>query len=96
MCCEMARNAYIAHMRNVKSSLSKLHTHTGEVIDPVKQGHCVTLTERGKPIALITPLPKRGITGAEIAERMKKYQTPEWDAALEELGASMARNRGLK
>ena len=83
-------------MRSAKSSLSKLHTHTAEVIQPVKQGHSVTLTERGKPIAIIAPVLRRGITGAEIAERMKKYQTPEWDAALEELGASMARNRGLE
>ncbi len=83
-------------MRSAKSSLSKLHTHTAEVIQPVKQGHSVTLTERGKPIAIIAPVLRRGITGAEIAERMKKYQTPEWDAALEELGASMALNRGLE
>ena len=92
----MARNAYIAHMRNVKSSLSKLHTHTGEVIEPVKQGHSVTLTERGKPFALITPLPKRGITGAELAERMQKYDGPEWDSMFEELGENLAKNRGEK
>jgi prevent-host-death family protein len=83
-------------MRNVKSSLSKLHTHTADVINPVKQGHAVTLTERGKPIALITPLPKRGITGPELAERMKKYEGPEWDAAFEEMADIIEKNRGVR
>lgn len=56
----------------------------------------MTLTERGKPFALITPLPKRGITGAELAERMQKYDGPEWDAMFEELGENLAKNRGEK
>jgi prevent-host-death family protein len=39
-----------------RAAISYLNQHTREVLDRVREGHAVEITERGRPIARIVPI----------------------------------------
>lgn len=52
-------------------SIRDLRNHGGEIVDRAARGEQITITRAGEPVAELRPLPRRRLTTAEIAERMR-------------------------
>lgn len=52
----------------VRVGIRELKQNASAVLARVKDGESVEVTERGRPVALIVPLPKGGVTERLIAE----------------------------
>lgn len=62
----------------------ELKQHTGEIIERVRRGERVLLTHRGEAVAVISPINRRAVEEALIAEAERAEQeTLGWLAASE-------------
>ena len=52
-------------------SVRDLRNHGGEVLDSVARGESVTVTRDGVPVAELRPLPRRGLSAAQLIERRR-------------------------
>ncbi len=68
-------------------------THFSSLLEEVVQGHEVTITKHGRPIAKLVPVEKRNLTPAEAIERLKTLRK---DQRLEGLDWKELRDAGRK
>ena len=69
-------------MRNMlvmKITATELARNTGNIMDQVLAGRTATLERHGKPLAELRPKP--GVSGRELAERLRRSPLKEEDAA---------------
>ena len=55
------RLCYKLHMTSV--GIRELRQHASELIRQVEKGETIEITDRGRPVAMLTPLPDPGPTG---------------------------------
>ncbi len=63
----------------------QLKQKTGEIIKRVRSGECLTLTYRGKPIAVITP--------SSVLEKEELQQMSPFDEAWKSIEESLEKTR---
>lgn len=52
-------------------TVRELRNHGGRVLDDVARGSAVTVTRDGAAVAELRPLPRRGLTAAELIARRR-------------------------
>ena len=52
-------------------NVRELRNHGGDVLDRVEAGETVTIVRAGRPIAQLSPLPRRGLDPATLLERWR-------------------------
>jgi antitoxin (DNA-binding transcriptional repressor) of toxin-antitoxin stability system len=53
-------------------SVRELRNHGGDVLDAVAMGTTFTVTRDGTAVAELRPLPRRGLTAAQLIERRRQ------------------------
>jgi prevent-host-death family protein len=52
-------------------NVRELRNHGGDVLDRVEAGETITIVRGGKPVAELSPLPRRGVDAATLLERWR-------------------------
>lgn len=52
-------------------NVRELRNHGGDVLDRVEAGETITIVRAGRPVAELTPLPRRGLDPATLLERWR-------------------------
>jgi prevent-host-death family protein len=52
-------------------SVRELRNHGGDVLDAVAKGTTFTVTRDGTPVAELRPLPRQGMSAAQLIERRR-------------------------
>jgi antitoxin (DNA-binding transcriptional repressor) of toxin-antitoxin stability system len=72
----------------MKITATELARNTGNIMDQVLAGRTATLERHGKPLAELRPKP--GVSGRELAERLRRSPLKEEDARRLRVGCEKA------
>lgn len=68
-------------------NVRELRNHGGDVLDRVEAGETITIVRGGKPVAELSPLPRRGVDAATLLERWRHLPHVDPDAVRADIDA---------
>ncbi|MHB1810092.1 MAG: type II toxin-antitoxin system Phd/YefM family antitoxin [Solirubrobacteraceae bacterium] len=70
-------------------SIRDLRNHGGEVVDRAASGERITITRAGEPVAELTALAQRGLSGEALLQRWQRLPRVDRDAMRREVDGLM-------
>ena len=68
-------------------TIRDLRDHTGDVIERVLHGECLTVTRGGRPVAELRPLPRPGLDAATLLKRWRNLPAVDPDRLRRDIDA---------
>ena len=68
-------------------SVRDLRNHGGDVLDAVSRGTTFTVTRDGSAVAELRPLPRRGLTAAQLIDRRRSLRPVDPERLRRDLDA---------
>ena len=74
-------------MPDQRVTVRDLRNHGGDVLDRVAAGGRIVVTRDGRPVAMLTPLPRPRLDSAALLQRWRSVPSVDADALRSDLDA---------